>query len=532
MSNENGKLKLVCNGEIYNYSALHHHLAQLGHNFSSQSDTECILHGYEQWGAAVVDHLRGMFAFGLWDQASQTLFLARDRLGIKPLYYYWDGRRFAFASEIKALTEMPNANLAEDDSALWDYLTYLYIPTPKTIYKNIRQLPAGHTMTIRPGNEPLIEEYWDLPNWGDPMSVDDPTTQPGWQDAVDTVRNKLSETVAMHLVADVEIGILLSGGIDSSTVAALASNATKEPIKTFSIGFDVAEHNELTFARKVAAAFGTDHHERICSSGSLEEALRRMLEVYDQPFADSSGIPALNLSGLAASHVKVVLSGDGGDELFAGYNWHQAYLHMTDHSLGQQLLYNKFIMPILETLSPLPKITGLIGRYRMDVRGKKGVEKYGALLSRIKSFQKSRLLPELRHEFRDYDDYWHIRRFWREDLDPISRLQYLDLKTYLPDDILTKVDRSSMALSLEVRPPILDHEFVELIASLPPEYRYRKRIMRAAVADLLPPEIISREKKGFSAPLLHWLQPTNRNGTRLGGMALWGMQLLDEWRRS
>jgi asparagine synthase (glutamine-hydrolysing) len=256
-----------------------------------------------------------------------------------------------------------------------------------------------------------------------------------------------------------------------------------------------------------------------------------MLEIYDQPFADSSGIPTLAVSELASTQVKVVLSGDGGDEIFAGYNWHRSYLELPRADHAKQLLYNKLLMPVMGALSPLPKVTGLISHYQIDTRGKTGVERYGALRSHVKSFQKSRLLPDLRHEFHDYDDYWHFRKFWREDLDPVSRLQHVDLRTYLPDNILTKVDRASMAVSLEVRPPLLDHELIEMVISLPPEYRYRKRILRAAAANMLPDEILTREKKGFSAPLLNWLTPTTRNGARLGGMALWGVLLLDEWKR-
>lgn len=531
MPNERGTLRLVYNGEIYNYATLRKQLVQKGHTFTSQSDTETIVHGYEQWGPEVVEHLRGMFAFAIWDQREQTLFLARDRLGIKPLYYYWDGRHFAFASEIKALTALPQVNLGHNNSAIWDYLTYLYIPTPKTIYKHIRQVPAGHTLTVSSGKTPAINKYWDLPNWGKAMEVDDPMAQTGWQEAVDAVRCKLHETVQMHMIADVPVGILLSGGIDSGTVAALAAHSKKADIKTFSMGFDVESHTELPYARQVATKLGTHHHEHICSRVGLDEWLHRMLEVYDQPFADSSGIPTLEVSNLASSHVKVVLSGDGGDEVFAGYKWHRSYTEMPNPSLSQQLLYNKLLTPVLEALSPLPKITGLISRYQLNVRGKIGVERYGALRSPIKPFQKARLLPDMRNEFKDYDNYWHYRKFWRDDLDPVSRLQYVDLKTYLPDDIMTKVDRASMSTSLEVRPPLLDHEFVELVASLPPEYRYGKRILRALATNLLPPEIVSRSKKGFSAPLLDWLHPTTRNGARLGGMTLWAMLLLDEWKR-
>ncbi len=531
MPNEDKTLRLVFNGEIYNYLAQRKALIQRGHVFRSHTDSECVLHGYEEWGGRIVEQLRGMFAFALWDQRNRTLTLARDRLGIKPLYYYWDGRRFAFASEIKALITLPQIDLITDDSALWDYLTYLYIPCPKTIYEHIRQVPPGFTVTYQAGEQPQLAQYWDIHDWGAPVQCTDYSTLPEWSTAVKAVHNKLCEAVEMHLLADVPVGLLLSGGLDSSTVAALATAAAPTPLKTFSIGFDVDEHTELPYARKVASHFRTEHFDRICSSGSLEESLQRMLELYDQPFADSSGIPTLAVSELAATQVKVVLSGDGGDEVFAGYKWHRAYLARPDPSRIQQWVYKSILMPALQGIASWPKVTGLIGRYRLDVHGETSADRYGALLSRVKRFQKPRLLPELARAFHDYDDYWHYRKYWREELDPISRIQYVDLKTYLPDDILTKVDRASMATSLEVRPPLLDHELVELVAKLPPEFRFGKRVLRAAIAQQLPAEIISRPKKGFSAPMLHWLQPVRRNGTRLGGLARWSMELLDAWER-
>ncbi|MFQ5410440.1 MAG: asparagine synthase-related protein, partial [Anaerolineales bacterium] len=256
---------------------------------------------------------------------------------------------------------------------------------------------------------------------------------------------------------------------------------------------------------------------------------------YDQPFADASGIPTLAVSKLAAKHVKVVLSGDGGDEVFAGYVWHKQWFDLQCNgrwSAAQRVLYGHLLLPATRPLAPLPRMTGLINRFHIDVKGKTGADRYGAMMARIKAFQKPRLLPDLAREFHDYDDYWHFRRYWRDDLDPVSRLQYVDMKTYLPDDILTKVDRASMAVSLEVRPPLLDHEFVELVASLAPDFRFNKRVLRAAVADLLPPEIVSRPKKGFSIPLLRWMSPVTRNGARLGGLARWAVELMDAWRAS
>ncbi len=539
MTNEDSSLWLVYNGETYNYPELRTQLLQHGHTFHSQTDSECLLHGYEEWGPQMVARLRGMVAFALWDQPNQTLLLGRDRLGIKPLYYYWDGRRFAFASEIKALTALPAIDLSIDHSALWDYLTYLYVPTPKTVYRHIRQLPPGHTLTIQPGAAPQVREYWDVTNWGLPLSsapphLANPAAYSHWPQAVEQLREALLEALRLHLIADVPVGLMLSGGLDSSTITAYAQKMPGTQLKSFSIGFDVAEHTELPFARQVAAHCHTDHYERTVTGSSLEAALTQMLTLYDQPFADASGIPTLAVSDLAAQQVKVALSGDGGDELFAGYVWYRLWY---DLAAAERLpaalrapLYERLLLPALTPLAGLPKMTALISHFRIDVHGKRGANRYGAMVSRIKSFQKPRLLPDLAHEFRDYDDYWHYRRYWRDDLDPLSAMQYVDMKTYLPDDILTKVDRASMAVSLELRPPLLDHKLVELVAALPPEFRFDKRILRAAVADMLPAEIITRPKKGFSVPLLNWLSPITHNGARLGGLQLWAYRLLAAWQ--
>ncbi len=545
MTNETSDLWLVYNGEVYNYPELRRQLEAKGHKFISQTDTECLLHGYEQWGFQVIEQLRGMFAFALWDQPRQTLLLARDRVGIKPLYYYWDGKKFAFGSEIKALQTLPQIDLSVDSSALWDYLTYLYIPHPKTIYRNIRQVPPGHYLVKQPDSAPKIYVYWDLDEWGLPVNSGEPKTHPDWKPSVQCVRDKLEETVQAHMLADVPVGLFLSGGIDSSSIGAFARLSHGAPIKSFSIGFDIEKHSELSYARQVAQLFESDHHEQRLTvrsfagaaagaeSVDFAQALQQMLMLYDQPFADASGIPTLAVSKLAAEQVKVVLSGDGGDEALAGYVWYKLWFDLEQSERlsrrARALLYEQLLMPTLKALSGLPKVTGLIGKFHLDVKGKSGADRYGAMMSRIKVFQKPRLLPSLANEFRDYDDYWHFRQYWREDLDPVSRMQYVDLKTYLPDDILTKVDRASMAVSLEVRPPLLDHEFLELIASLPPEFRFDKRILRAAVSDLLPPAILMRPKKGFSSPMLDWLTPVTRNGARLGGLARWAVDLLDAW---
>lgn len=536
MTNEDESLWIVYNGEIYNYPALRQELLRAGHQFRSTSDTEVILHGYEQWGEGVLRRLRGMFAFALWNERAQSLLLARDRLGIKPLHYYWDGKRFAFASEIKSLLALPGLDTSLDSSAVWDYFTYLYIPTPKTAYRRIRTLPPAHwlKLTALPAAAlPDPQPYWDVTRWGTAK-----LTQP---QAVEAVREKLRETVQAHLIADVPVGLLLSGGLDSSAVAAFAGPTQNSTLKTqhselqtFSIGFDVAEHSELPYAQIVAEAFGTLHRTHIVSHSDYADAPAKMLALYDQPFADASGLPTLAVSQLAAWHVKVALAGDGGDETLAGYVRYRKWQELAQGdwlpAAARHLLFEKLALGVLAPVEHWPKAFGLISAGYLDLRGKDGPDRYGALISPVKSFQKPKLLPGLAREFRGYDDYWHLRRYWRADLDDISCMQYVDLKTYLPDDILTKVDRASMAASLEVRVPLLDHEWVELAASLPTELRFNKAILREAMTGILPESILHRKKKGFSVPLLDWQAPATRNGARLGGLALWAAQLYDAWR--
>lgn len=538
MTNEDGTLRIVFNGEIYNYPNLRKELVLAGHEFRSTSDTEVILHGYEEWGETVLRRLRGMFAFALWDEKSRVLFLARDRLGVKPLHYYWDGKRFAFASEIKSLLALPGIKTDLDHSAIWDYFTYLYVPTPKTAYKFIRKLPPAHYIKlgadfIYDGKlAPRIEEYWDVTQWG--------TATLSRVDAVEAVRAKLADSVQSHLIADVPVGVLLSGGLDSSAVTAFASpnpdSGSHSRLQTFSIGFDVPEASELPFARIIADAFHTQHRTRVVAQSDLSTALAEVVALYDEPFADSSALPTLAVSQLAAEHVKVVLAGDGGDETLAGYFKYRRWLDLGEQDRGsawlRTLVFEDLIMRLLAPLAGLPRVLGLINIGQLDERGKEGVERFGVIISPVKSFQKAKLLPDLAPEFREYDDYWHLRRYWHHDLDPLSRMQYVDLKTYLPDDILTKVDRASMAVSLEVRVPLIDHEWVELTAALPSSFRFDKGVLRESLRGLLPETILSRGKKGFSAPLLSWQNAVTRNGARLGGAALWAVQVYEQWKVS
>ena len=337
MSNEDGTIWIDYNGEVYNYAGLKRRLEGLGYCFHSNSDTETIIHAYEEWGAACLAELRGMFAFALWDARHQQLLLARDHTGIKPMFYYWDGRTFAFASEIKAFWTLEGLDRGLDQSAIFDYLTYLYVPTPKTAYQRIRKLPPGCYLTFD-GKDITLAQYWDAPLEQD-ESLDEAR-------AVRLVQEQLRDAVTMSMVSDVPVGLFLSGGLDSSTVAAHMSGLAAEPVHTFSIGFDVPAHSETGYARVVAKAFQTRHHERILERESVQELLPRMVRLYDEPFSDGSAMPTFRVSELAREQVKVVLAGDGGDEVFAGYRWYDRWLRQQAMRRLPQLIRQNVLVPV------------------------------------------------------------------------------------------------------------------------------------------------------------------------------------------
>jgi len=502
MSNEDGSVWIVYNGEIYNFQALRRELEALGHTFRSHTDTEVVLHAYEQWGDDHVHRLRGMFAYALYDRRPRggcryRILLVRDRLGIKPLFYYARSGCFAFASELKGILACDGIDRAIDWTALYDFLTYLYIPAPKTAYTHIRKLPAGHLLTLDEQGL-TVREYWTInaPAQASALTPDE---------AVDRLAGTLERVVGDHLVSDVPLGVLLSGGVDSSAVTALAAGVAQPPLRTFSAGFDVAEHSELNYARLVAAHCHTRHTEEVVGRESLDRMLPHMLSLYDEPFADTSAIPTYYVTAAAGKHVKVLLSGDGGDEVFAGYGWYRSWLarrKLDRLPLGGT---RRLLVPLAERWP-----WGRGGKGLLVALSRSPLGRYAALMELFSPSRKRQLLaPARRAEFDDYDDYWHFRRHWREDLDPLARVQYLDLKTFLPDDILTKVDRASMASSVEVRPPLLDHELVEQVLAMPSDWNLRageqKWLLKQAVASLLPAEVLHREKKGFSAPMTRWI---------------------------
>jgi len=495
--NEDRTVWVVFNGEIYNFPSLRHELESRGHSFCTHTDTEVIVHLYEELGDDCARKLRGMFAFAIYDERKQRLLLVRDRLGKKPLHYALQNEQLFFASEIKAILAVAPELATIDHQGLLQYMYFGYIPDPATAFESIRKLPPGHLLTFENG-EIKIRQYWDLPRYG--------THSPKSEgECLEQLEYLLAEAVRIRLIADVPLGAMLSGGTDSSTVVALMARASSRPVKTFSIGFRDAEFNEAPFARMVAQAFATEHHELILEPDVVEtvETLTRSLE---EPFGDSSMLPTYYISCLARKHVTVALSGDGGDEAFAGYDRYRIHLQDRSHDwippwAGR--LYRERIHPWIPY-----KVPGRCLAYSISLpwqdRYTEGVsfqpfQREMALLS--DDFVGALKPLQL---FRDYLDRAAAS-------DPLSRVLYLDTKTYLPGDILTKVDRMSMLTSLEARVPMLDHVFLEWVTGLGAEWKTRngspKYILRKLAEKLgVPKEVLYRRKQGFALPLVHWMR--------------------------
>ena len=471
-----GALTLVYNGEVYNYRQLRQGLSG---PFRSDCDTEVVLRLFEEHGDGCVDLLRGMFAFAIWDSRRRRLFAARDRLGIKPLYYRELPGGLAFASEVKALLEVAPAQV--DRTALRDYFTYKCAPPPKTIYSGISQLPPGHTL-VWEGGELSTSKYW---NPSLEVSITDE------DEGVERLGALLREVVPEHTLADVPVGVFLSGGIDSTTLVAHLDHP-----RTFTLGTDVGHRDEAPKARVIAHHFDTVHHEEIAAAIDLDAALETVPAVYDEPFGDSAAWSVYLVSKMARREVKVCLSGEGGDELFAGYNRYSKYF--SDRIL--------FLNHIAGSIRPFSR--GARSIYR---RSAVGLDRYAAYLAPFGLPQKLALIgPELMEP--DYDDLWHFRRFWRDDLDPLKRLQWADLNTELSGTLLAKVDRASMAHSLEVRPPLLDHRLVELSLALDSRLHRDihanrgKLLLRRLMKDRIPPNHFDLPKQGFNLPVRRWLK--------------------------
>lgn len=558
ISGEDGSVTIVFNGEIYNFRELTPELQAKGHRFRTHSDTETIVHAYEEYGAACVERLRGMFAFAIWDESKRTLFIARDRVGKKPLYYtVTPGGTLVFGSELKSLLQHPEVTRETDLEALDAYFSLGYVPDPLTIFRGIRKLPAGCYLTFSEGVAKTTQ-YWDFNYEQDP-------TPRREEDYLDELRELLDEAVNLRLVADVPLGAFLSGGIDSSIVVALMARHMGRPVKTFSIGFEEDSYNELKYARLTAEKFGTDHHEFLVTP-DICSIVDELAWHFDEPFADSSAIPTYMVSKLAREYVKVVLSGDGGDELFAGYTRYVVDQQRADFALLPQFIRKGLMQPVSRRLPH-----GMWGRNFLNNVAQDPLDRFLDSMSVFTGLNKRLLYSdELK---RSLIDDRTVSKLFRECAakvktgHPLDALLYIDSKTYLPGDILTKVDRMSMAVSLEARAPLLDHKLIDFVTRIPASMKLSgsetKHLLKRAVRDLVPPEILDRPKQGFGVPIQQWINNelrerirdtlmdsrtlqrgyVNRHyvevlldeherGRRDHSMALWSLLMLELWHRT
>ncbi|MBI4550556.1 MAG: asparagine synthase (glutamine-hydrolyzing) [Candidatus Omnitrophica bacterium] len=505
ISNETGTVWTVFNGEIYNFAELREFLTGRGHYFQSRTDTEVIVHLYEEFGEDFVRKLRGMFAIALWDSERRKFLLIRDRLGIKPLHYWFRDGTLVFASEIKALLEYPEISREISLAALSDYLSFLYIPSPGTIYRDIQKLPPGEMLCLENG---ALERrsYWDM-NFEPDYSV----SEAEW---AERVRNELSESVRLHLVSDVPLGAFLSGGIDSSAIVAMMKRHASGPVKTYSIGFQDHRYNELPYAREVARHCGAEHHEEIVEADAFG-LLPKVLAGFDEPFADSSALPTYLVSRFARKDVTVALSGDGGDELFGGYLWTRKEVWLEKYrrfpglfkSVLRKITADGSFQPLMER-----GVWNAFRRFVYDAHQ----DPPASFARRAMSFQpwmKERLfLPWVKDAIRTSKSE-NLIRAWFEKAGAksvVDKFLFLDSKIYLPDDLLTKVDRMSMLHSLEVRVPILDHRLVELACAIPFSMKIKgqttKYIFKKAIRGLVPESILRQRKQGFAVPIQRWFR--------------------------
>jgi asparagine synthase (glutamine-hydrolysing) len=504
--NEDRSIVAMQNGELYNYREIRADLEKRGHRFTTQTDTEIIPHLYEEYGDAFVEHINGMFAIALWDSRKKSLVLARDRFGEKPLYYGVFGGRLIYASEPKALLAHPSVKTELNPDALRHYLSFDYVPAPMSIYKGIYKLPAAHVLRVENG-EVQTRRYWNLSfhNNGNVSSV---------SQAAEDLKELLSDAVRMRLVSDVPLGILLSGGIDSSTVAAFATQHATERVKTFSIGFEEDSFDESKYARLVAGHLGTEHYEERLSAERTGDLVSEIGRWLDEPLSDGSLIPTYLLSRFVRKHVTVALGGDGGDELFAGYPMYYAHKMAAVYGSIPRFLRSGVIEPVVNALPVSTKNMSFDYKAKRFVRasGLDPIARHHTWFGSFSVDQQKQLLTQEALDSSDDDIYRGARELLNliDTEDEIERMQYLDMNFYMAEDILTKVDRAAMAVSLETRAPFLDPRVAQFAASIPVEYKLRgskgKYILKKAVQDLLPKAILHRPKKGFGIPIAEWLK--------------------------
>jgi asparagine synthase (glutamine-hydrolysing) len=526
LGNEDGSVMVCYNGEIYNYRELTAELKALGHTFKTKSDTEVIVHAWEEWGEDCVHHFRGMFAIGLWDRNKQVMFLARDRLGVKPLYYAMtpDGW-FAFSSELKALRMHPSLPREIDPQAVEDYFAYGYVPEPKTIYKGALKLSPGFRLTQKVGAPLAVpEQFWDVP-----FKLHEKMTE---SDAQGELVERLREAVKIRLVAEVPLGAFLSGGVDSSAVVAMMAGLDEGAVHTCSIAFKDKAFDESEYAQQVAQLYKTDHFVETVDTDDYG-LLDTLAHLYDEPYADSSAIPTYRVCQLARKRVTVALSGDGGDENLAGY---RRYRYAMAEQSVRGRIPEALRKPVFGTLGRMyPKADWAPRVFRakttFEALSRDLVEGYFHGVSIMSDAMRARLFsPKFRAGLQGYSAIDVMRGHAAKSPtdDPLSMIQYLDMKTYLPGDILTKVDRASMAHALEVRVPLLDHKLVEWISGLPPEMKLKgsegKYIFKKAMEKYLPHDILYRRKQGFAVPLAAWFRGPLRERVQ---QALLGPTLAD-----
>ncbi len=500
--NEDGSVAIVFNGEIYNYRELAALVEARGHQLRTNSDTETIVHLYEEFGETCVEHLRGMFAFALWDAREQKLLLARDRVGKKPLYFADVGGALIFGSELKALLEHPAMPREVDPLAVADYFSYQFVPAPKTIYRQAKKLRAGHFLIVTPSG--ISErQYWDID-----FSQTEQRSEAEWSEML---LDEFRSAVNGRLISEVPLGAFLSSGVDSSAVVAMMSRINSRSVITTTVGFKEEKFSEADDARRFAESLNTDHHERIVTPDAVS-IIKKLAWHFDEPFADASAIPTFYVSQAAREFVTVALSGDGGDESFAGY---RRYAFDAVENRVRKLAPIKPLFGALAAVYPkadwLPqplRAKATLRNLSLDPARAYFNSVYGAMANERDGL----LSGDLRAQLRGYDPFEVFAEHYRRPKtdDPISRAQYADIKLYLADDILTKVDRASMAVSLEVRCPLLDHRLMELAAKIPSSLKLRGRegkyIFKRAMSGLLPPEVLNRRKQGFVVPLAEWLR--------------------------
>ena len=515
MTNEDGSIVVVFNGEIFNFAEIRVDLEAKGHQFKGHSDTEVIVHGYEEYGRDVVHKFRGMFAFALVDLKKNLLWMVRDRLGIKPLYYHWKDGQLVFASEIKAILEHPAAGQEVNYQAVYSYLGFEFVPAPETMFRNIYKLPAGHEFIYVPGNKPEIHRYWDYP------LVEPHNMVRNEQECVEHLRHLLDESVRYRLISDVPLGAFLSGGLDSSTIVALMRRHISGPLRTFTIGYPDKTFSELDYAKKVSDQFETEHHVLMIED-MTEELIEKSLWHFDEPMTDLSSIPLMLICREARKLVTVCLSGEGGDEVFAGYDRFKASRLNSYYTMIPRPVRRKLLEPLIMSFADRPQKKGVVNMLKRFVQGSMLPDEAGHLRWQYFSTgeQDQALFSDAFKRDVEFDPFRRLRdvsaRFPGKDR--INREVFLDLRYEMADSVLMKADRMSMACGLELRVPLLDHKLVEYTASIPGSWKLKgvttKYIFRKALESMLPRDIVYRGKQGYSLPVKNILREGLRTYTQ------------------